>query len=203
MSEEKKEILAPQSEETAVPPEEAAPPTGERPLTKGQQKRRQNSVFQYIAILFAAAFVLLLFTSMMERRQFEALQQENQEQIDDLQQDTITAVNSLNSLYAENDKLKEQVAELEQQLEQQTQSYQSGQATLLQQQEDLEKSLQAMDWFWQIDEAYVRGRYSLCRSLIQNLESTGLVEYLPKESTTANDRFSPYDRFQEIYETLY
>lgn len=203
MSEEKKEVLTPQTEEAAAPTGEATPPAEERPLTKGQQKRRQNSVFQYIAILFAAAFVLLLFTSMMERRQFEALQRENQEQIDDLQQDSITAVNSLNGLYKENDKLKEQVAELEEQLQQQTQLYQSKQETLLQNQESLEKSLQAMDWFWQIDEAYARGRYSLCRSLIRNLESAGLVEYLPRESTTANDRFSPYDRFQEIYEILY
>ena len=31
-------------------------------ISHGQQKRRQRSVFQYIAILFAAAFVLLFIT---------------------------------------------------------------------------------------------------------------------------------------------
>ena len=55
-------------------------PHGERRSARNQQKRRQRSVFQYITILFAAAFVLLLFTFVMERRQHEILQQENQEQ---------------------------------------------------------------------------------------------------------------------------
>ena len=68
--------------------------------------------------------------------------------------------------------------------------------------DQLTKTKAAMDWFWQIDEAYVRGRLSLCRSLIQNLESAGLVDYLPRQSATANDRFSPYDRYQEIKSLL-
>ena len=177
-------------------------PHGERRSARNQQKRRQRSVFQYITILFAAAFVLLLFTFVMERRQHEILQQENQEQIDNLQQ-SVTAVQSLDNLYNENEELRDQVASLEQQLQTAAQDLQSEKTTLLQKVEGQEKSLQAMDWFWQIDEAYAKGRYSLCRSLIQNLQSAGLVEYLPKESTTENDRFSPYDRYQEIYENLY
>lgn len=60
-----------------------------------------------------------------------------------------------------------------------------------------------MDWFWQIDEAYVLGRFSLCRDLIQSLEDGGLVEYLPQDSITDNDRFSPALRYQEIREALY
>lgn len=177
-------------------------PHGERRSARNQQKRRQRSVFQYITILFAAAFVLLLFTFVMERRQHEILQQENQEQIDNLQQ-SVSAVQSLDNLYKENEALKEQVAQLEQQLQQAAQDRQSEKTTLLQQVEAKEKSLQAMDWFWQIDEAYAKGRYSLCRSLIQNLQNAGLAEYLPKESATDNDRFSPYERYQEIYDNLY
>ena len=177
-------------------------PHGERRSARTQQKRRQRSVFQYITILFAAAFVLLLFTFVMERRQHEILQQENQEQIDNLQQ-SVSAVQSLDNLYKENEALKEQVAQLEQQLQQAAQDRQSEKTTLLQQVEAKEKGLQAMDWFWQIDEAYAKGRYSLCRSLIQNLQNAGLAEYLPKESTTDNDRFSPYERYQEIYDNLY
>ncbi|MDY3905780.1 MAG: hypothetical protein SOZ47_03130 [Lawsonibacter sp.] len=197
------------SEENQTPA--SAPETGpapkqtpheERRSARNQQKRRQRSVFQYITILFAAAFVLLLFTFVMERRQHEILQQENQEQIDNLQQ-SVSAVQSLDNLYKENEALKEQVAQLEQQLQQAAQDRQSEKTTLLQQVEAKEKSLQAMDWFWQIDEAYAKGRYSLCRSLIQNLQSAGLAEYLPKESTTDNDRFSPYERYQEIYDNLY
>ena len=69
-----------------------------------------------------------------------------------------------------------------------------------------EKLIQAMDLFWQIDEAYVRGRYSLCRELIGRMEDlsagSALKEYLPTESTTDNDRFSPADRYQEIYDAV-
>ena len=72
-----------------------------------------------------------------------------------------------------------------------------------QQMSDLEKSNQAMDWFWQINEAYVRGRYSSCRELINRLNTSGLTEFLPKDSITANGRFSPYDRYQEIRDALY
>lgn len=164
---------------------------------RSQQRRRQNSVFQYITILFAAAFVLLLFTFVMERRQHQLLQQENQEQIDNLQQ-SVTAVQSLQNLYNENEALREKVANLEQQLQTSAQDRQSEKTNLLQQAERQQKALDAMDWFWQINEAYVKGRYGLCRVLIQSLEEDGLADYLPRESITDNERYSPYDRYQEI-----
>ena len=203
MSEETKKT-SPQK--TPSPGPEQTPAAGDKkadkPLTPGQQKRRQKSVFQYIAILFGAAFVLLLFTFLMERRQYQLLQEQNEAQIDDLQQ-SVNAVQSLNSLYEENAALKEKT----QDLEEQTQALQEQVDQLQQQAADLseqaEKTSQAMDWFWQINEAYVRGRYTLCRQLMESLEEAGLKEWLPKESITDNDRFSPYDRYQEIYDALY
>lgn len=205
------------SEEKQSPPsvaqsegEASSPPSPEdagtsRPVTKGQQKRRQRSVFQYIAILFGAAFILLLFTFMMERRQYDLLQQQNQEQIDNLQQ-SVSAVQSLQNLYDENAALKEKVDELEDQLrdfqtqyDQLTANYGAMEQSLAL----LQHSTQAMDWFWQINEAFVRGKYAQCRSLIGELESAGLVASLPKASITDNGRFSPYDRYQEIYEHVF
>ena len=188
---------APQDQEKA-----AGKKPDKQPLTPGQQKRRQKSVFQYIAILFGAAFVLLLFTFVMERRQHQLLQEQNEAQIDDLQQ-SVNAVQSLNSLYEENAALKEKNQDLEnrnQTLEEQVIGLEEQVAQLT---EQAEKSSQALDWFWQIDEAYVRGKYTLCRQLIESLEEAGLKEWLPKESITDNGRFSPYDRYQEIYDALY
>lgn len=187
---------------------EKAENTGRRKLTHGQQQRRQKSVFQYITILFGAAFLLLLFTFVMERHQNELLQQQNQAQIDDLQQSSVSAVQSLNNLVKENDTLKEQVAQLEEQLA----DYQDQVDVLPDVISNLEHTLdctqQALDWFWQIDEAYVRGKYALCRSLIVELETapeggTPLKEYLPKESATHNGRFSPADRYQEICDKVF
>ena len=50
---------------------------------------------------------------------------------------------------------------------------------------------------WQIDEAYVKSKWSLCRKLIQTMPE-GLADYLPQESVTDNGRFSPADRYAEI-----
>ena len=159
---------------------------------------------RYITILFAAAFVLLLFTYLMERRQTEALMQENQEQIADLQQ-SVSAVQSLKDLYAENEALRVEIAALETQISklETDKNTLSGHITNVElSKTKAEKGLQAMDWFWQIDEAYVRGRNTLCRELIANLDNAGLTEYLPRQSITANERFSPYDRLAEIREKL-
>ena len=68
MSEEKKRRPedAPQEEPARAPagetPQEDTGKKGDKPLTPGQQRRRQQSVFQYIAILFGAAFLLLSAT---------------------------------------------------------------------------------------------------------------------------------------------
>lgn len=212
MAEEQKQPLSQEPEAPA--PESAAPAEGQAPaaskskttkhppLTPGQQKRRQKSVFQYIAILFAAAFVLLLFTFLMEQRQNDLLQQQSQEEIDSLQQESVNAVQSLQNLYDQNEALKQQVADLEEQLADYQEQIDVLPDVVSNLEHDLDCTKQAMDWFWQIDEAYVRSRWTLCRQLIDSLEEAGLVEYLPKESYTDNDRFSPYDRFQEIKEAV-
>ena len=178
-------------------PEAEAPARRERTSPK---KRRQQSALRYITILFATAFVLLLFTYMMDRRQKEAMLQENQEQINSLQQ-SVSAVQSLQALYEENEELKLNIAALETEianLQQANEALNGKLTTSSQALETAKRSLNAMDWFWQIDEAFVRGRYNLCRSLIESLDNAGLTETLPRVSITENERFSPYDRLAEI-----
>ena len=201
MSEEK-QPLSPAPEQESKPEPEKKP--------EHSHKHRQKSVFQYITILFAAAFVLLLYTFMMERRQNDILQQQSNDKLNQLQQQSISAVQSLDNLYKENEKLKqsvdylqEQVAQLEQEKLKLDQDLAAAQDTNQWQQ----RSAEAMDWFWQVDEAYVRGKYTLCRTLMRHLEDTGdgdpLKNYLPQESATKNGRFSPYHRYEEIYNALH
>ena len=201
MSEEK-QPLSPAPEQESKPEPEKKP--------DHSHKHRQKSVFQYITILFAAAFVLLLYTFMMERRQNDILQQQSNDKLNQLQQQSISAVQSLDNLYKENGELKqsvdylqEQVAQLEQEKLKLDQDLAAAQDTNQWQQ----RSAEAMDWFWQVDEAYVRGKYSLCRTLMRHLEDTGngdpLKNYLPQESATKNGRFSPYHRYEEIYNALH
>ena len=191
-----------------APEQESKPEPEKKP--EHSHKHRQKSVFQYITILFAAAFVLLLYTFMMERRQNDILQQQSNDKLNQLQQQSISAVQSLDNLYKENKELKqsvdylqEQVAQLEQEKLKLDQDLAAAQDTNQWQQ----RSAEAMDWFWQVDEAYVRGKYSLCRTLMRHLEDTGdgdpLKNYLPQESATKNGRFSPYHRYEEIYNALH
>lgn len=171
--------------------------------TKPNHKR---SVVNYLLILFAAALVLLLFAYLMQQRST------SEQALSGIQQ-SISAMQSAQEVYEENGTLKEeinalgdQIAQMEDQIrlmqdkiDRQDKENQS----LQQQTTDLQKSNQAMDWFWQINEAYVRSRYNLCKELITQLNAAGLTEYLPRTSITANGRFSPYDRYLEIYDALY
>ena len=170
-----------------------------------QQRKRQRSVVFYIGILFAAAFLLLAMSFAMERRQ-------NAEDMDDLNQsltglkDSVSAMQSVQNLYEENTALLERVAELEEDLAraEEQRNYLADKVESQEAEKDvLQKSVQALDWFWQINEAYVRGRYTTARNLIAQLEESGLVENLPRVSITENGRFSPYDRYQEIHDALY
>ena len=165
-------------------------------------------MLRYIAVLFFAAFVLLLITFIMERRQYQRLQEENQDNI----RQSVSATQTLNGILEDNKALQDQVKELEQELARQkaaANEFEAGldraTAALTHTENVLAWTSQAMDYFWQINDAYVRGRTQLCRELITQLESPEttpaagpLMEYLPKENSTGTDRYSPYDRYMEI-----
>lgn len=72
--------------------------------------RKRGSVMVYLAILFAAAFLLLLMSYFMQQRI-------NRETLDDLQKTSTSAVQSLDNLIAERDRLVQERQTLEEQLE--------------------------------------------------------------------------------------
>ena len=178
-------------------PQAGGPPKEERP---GQQRRRRQSVVLYITILFAAAFALLLMTYAMDQRRSNETLGDLTSSVSDLK-DSLSGMQTAQSALEENGALKNEIQDLQEQIDTLT-------AAGEQQGQVLERTKEAMDYFWQIDEAYVRGRYSLCRDLIAVLEDTSsgeapLKNYLPQESYTDNGRFSPADRYQEIWDALY
>lgn len=196
----------PETHETPSSPAAAAPDAQTQQTAAAAETSRpavpdrkyQRSVIFYISILFVAAFLLLSMSLMMERRQ-------HAENLDDLNQsltglkDSVSAMQSVQKLYEENTALLERVAELETQLKDAA----AETDRLTQSLADQEKANQAMDWFWQIDEAYVRSRWVLARSLVQQMKDAGLESYLPQESFTDNGRFSPADRYQEICDRIF
>ncbi len=158
------------------------------------QKKSERSVVRYVSVLFGAAFALLLFTFAMEMRQHRQAIDASQAQISDLKQTSSSAAQRLQDVLDENEALKEKLDEAEK-TEKALDEVQAQAA-------GLERSVRAMDWFWQINEAFSKGRYTLARQLIESLEADGLQECLPRESVTDNGRFSPYDRFMEIRERV-
>ena len=137
--------------------------------------RRRISVMGYLLVLFAAAFLLLLLAYFQQQRI-------NADTSNALQQ-SVSAVQSIQNQVETLTARSQELADT------------------------MEKQTRAMDLFWQVNEAYVRGRYVLCRQLIQSLEDLSdgapLKSYLPTESTTDNDRFSPAERYQEIFKAVF
>lgn len=160
--------------------------------------RRRTPIFAYLAILFAAAFLMLLLAYYQQQRT-------NRESTEVLKQ-SASAVESIQLLMEDNDKLREQVKELEGQLSEKdrelTDALRSAQnnGEKTRQSED---AVAAMQWFWQIESAYAKDKYATTRELIEKFEATGLVSALPSENTTGTQRFSPAARYQEIYDALF
>lgn len=163
-----------------------------RTRARGQQRRSQRSVFQYITVLFAAAFLLLLMTYMMQQRL-------NKAEIDDLQQSSNSTLQTLENIIAERDQLRQENQELSDQLEDAVQAAENSAATTKEQ----ARALEAMDWFWRIQRQFSRGYTRAARELAEQFEATGLVDALPDVSYAEPDGPSPKQQYAELYDLLF
>ncbi len=157
--------------------------------------RRKMSVFGYLSVLFAVAFLLLLVAYFQQKRM-------SSETADALKQ-SASAVQSIQAVMDENKTLTEENTRLQSELEDlraQVDRLSAAQQAQSQAEDQFTQQLSAMDYFWQIDEAYVLKRYDLCRQLIE--EMGDLSDLLPDWKATENERFSPAARFREIRDAL-
>lgn len=163
-----------------------------------EKKNKQNAaVVNYIGLLFIAAFLLLFMTYLMETRQSA--------EILDGFRTSVSAMQSVEALYDENGKLQERVNQLEQELFKEEHEVEVLEEEILSLEEELEESKavsRAMDWFWQVDEAFVLNRSSTAIRMIGSMEELGYDKMLPTVSVTENDRFSPAHRYLEIKTSL-
>lgn len=181
--------------------------TQRQPYQRRERRKRRSPIMGYLVILFAVAFLLLLLAYFQQQRA-------NSEATDALKESvsTVQSIQNLmddnRALRAENETLSEQTETLENQLKEVLSSVESLTERVTELETAQSQSEQAMDWFWQINEAYVKGRYTLARQMIQTMEDdsdgkTPLKEYLPDQSHTDNNRYSPAKRYAEIYNALY
>lgn len=162
-----------------------------------KDKGKSAPVVNYISLLLLASFLLLFMTFLMENRQSE-------EMLDSLRS-SVSAMQSVENLYEENADLLEETARLQQELYKEQQEH----MLLKKEMEKAEQQIQmgdiqvlAMDWFWQIDEAYVLKRNELALNLILSVEQMNLDAYLPYENLSDTERFSPAHRYAEIKQAL-
>lgn len=163
-----------------------------------EQPHKRMTVMGYLAVLFAAAFFLLLLSYFMQQRA-------NTETIEGLKQ-SVSAVQSIDNLKREKqalelqrDELEAQVAQLETQLE-----TLSSENTALQAQTALQaSSVQAMDWFWRIQRELSRGRYYAARTLVEDFQAAGLEAALPADHPADPEGPSPAKQYQDILDVLY
>lgn len=181
MTEQEHDRMQPGSPQQQPQPAPAAPP----PASKTGNK----PVVVYIMVLFIAAFLLMALSLFMHQRS-------NSEVMGELQH----SVSTLQEVQA----LQNQVIDLQKELEEAketAETFQDANETARNQASHMEHLLdgtrQALDWFWQVNEAYVREDLDRCRELVESGRNgqTPLGDYLPQDSAATA-------RYQEILRAL-
>jgi len=148
------------------------------PENAGEQKpapAKRNSVLRYIAILFAAAFFLLLLSYLMQQRQMAETVSELKGSVSAME--TIENMRKTNEeLRASSESLESENRDLEDQLDHATDE-KSQLSTAL----DASRSeSDALSLLWQLSKAYSAKKYTLCREILEDLAP--LSQYLPTEA---------------------
>jgi uncharacterized protein HemX len=154
---------------------------------------KKVSVLNYLTILFAAAFVLLLWSYFMPQRKNEELISGRKE--------SVSAMQSIEDLQNEKKDLSAQVDQLQQKLDEKSKELTDEQKSA----EKLELQLDAMDWLREIQALYEKKYYKAARAMIAEFEDTGLPGYLPDvslHSYDGNENQSPLEEYETIVEKL-
>lgn len=170
-----------------------------------EKPAKRNPVLFYLLILFAAAFLLLLMSLMMQHRA-------NQEAMNNLQETSNSAVESLENKLKENDQLKEQVAQLEEENQQLTEQLGAYTAQGQQEQTELDAIVQALSALNTLRGLYNQGRYSDARDFLAhqelNADNTYVTEknlalYTEKYADAAQlEIYNPLEAWQQLVSWL-
>lgn len=160
--------------------------------------RKSPSVLTYLVILFVVAFLLLLMAYFQQQRQ-------SSEATDDAMKQSASALQSIQNLLAENEKLREEVDGLEAQVDQLTQengALESSLQAYADKSDAAGRQLAAMDYFWRIQRLYSRGSRKAALDLVKEFEATSLPPQLPQDSYSGVEGASPYDQYQALLDAL-
>ena len=170
-------------------PNKASAPKEEKPTT---ERERMKKVYTYVAVLFTVAFLLILWTFLMNQRSSQAIR------------DEIKSGNSaLQSTLEENNSLEARVRELEAQLV----AAEDDRDALSETVERKSEQLRALDWLIEIENDCRAKNLDEAKENIRAFEKEGAAEDLPTEalrtSITGDDAPSPAARYKAIVEELF
>ena len=166
-------------------PNKASAPKEEKPTT---ERERMKKVYTYVAILFTVAFLLILWTFLMNQRSINEIKDGN---------------TALQSTLEENDTLEMRVKELEAQLA----AAEDDKDALSEAVESKSEQLRALDWLIEIENDCRAKELDEAKENIRAFEKAGAAEDLPTEalrtSITGDDAPSPAARYKAIVEDLF
>ena len=166
-------------------PNKASAPKEEKPTT---ERERMKKVYTYVAILFTVAFLLILWTFLMNQRSINEIKSGN---------------SALQSTFEENDTLEARVKELETQLAEAEEDKDSLSETV----ERKSEQLRALDWLIEIENNYSAKDYDAARDNIRAFEKEGAAESLPEQplrtAITGDDALSPAARYHALVAELF
>ena len=170
-------------------PNKASAPKEEKPTT---ERERMKKVYTYVAVLFTVAFLLILWTFLMNQRSSQAIR------------DEIKSGNSaLQSTLEENDTLEARVKELEAQLA----AAEDDRDALSETVERKSEQLRALDWLIEIENDCRAKNIDEAKENIRAFEKEGAAKDLPTEALrtaiTGDDAPSPAARYQSIVDKLF
>ena len=160
-------------------------PGEEKPTT---ERERMKKVYTYVAILFTVAFLLILWTFLMNQRSINEIKDGN---------------TALQSTLEENDTLEARARELEAQLAE----AEADRDALSEALERKSEQLRALDWLIEIENDCRAKNIDEAKENIRAFEKEGAAEDLPTEalrtSITGDDAPSPAARYKAIVEELF
>ena len=144
-------------------------PTGtETPKDAGDapapQKNSNAAVMRYLVILFAVAFVLIIFSFVMHQRSNAEVMSQLQSQVDTIER--------LQKVEGDYETLKEQSTGLQASVNSLTEQYNAA-----------DKENSALTLLWKLEKLYDSKQYDECKGVIADLQTDDLYAALPDDNT--------------------
>lgn len=156
----------------------------------------RKPVVVYIMILFIVAFLLMALSFLMHQRT-------NSEALGELR-NSVTAMQEVQAFQEKIIDLQEQMNQLQEEvasLQNEVDSQKADKELLLSNLENQEKELEALLYFYTLQQQYLTKSYEGCQTTIDTMESAGLDDALP-DVAAAEEVISPAERYQQLKDAV-